>query len=523
MARYAIRHNDTIGKNEFGMLKLPKLKGHIKLTLHNCRTGKNEVVEGDNIITNAVADIFANNYLGAIDTGSLLPIYSKWFGGVLVYKDPHADTSDPTDYFIKGNNINELIAHAGDTAPSSAQIVAEDLKRGSPLSETNTGNSVTRVWEWGSSQGNGQISALSLCHKDVGNAGTGCTSSAFQAFQPWESIGSLSNVSTAIGSDNSILAQYDDYHGLMYGIGDVGDYRSGNVRQTTSKITVKISRLPFLKTGLFDTQSPIATGQRVFTVEASDTVFKCMPSYYFDEATKRLWLFTNVTGFNNLLPVWDRDDLSYIVIDCENETIVDEGVIHSDANDLAPTCICFPNSYDGLASAHLFYNVVVDDGYLYFPMNTTGNVAGTNYVVANFYVDGYKKIKIDSQATQLVFASFNDTQGLPRCSQKLGGLIVNDGRVINGGVGYTCASVLPITWNTAVAFVGMHATQRCKNVSSCIFPLTTAKSGSYSASRYLMANKLVNTTLFNLNSAVQKTTSKSMQVEYTLTEVSGND
>ena len=48
----------------FNQPKLPKLKGHVKITLHNCRTGKNEVVEGDNIITNAVNDIFAKFCVG---------------------------------------------------------------------------------------------------------------------------------------------------------------------------------------------------------------------------------------------------------------------------------------------------------------------------------------------------------------------------------------------------------------------------------------------------------------------------
>ena len=82
-------------------VRFPKLKGHIKLTLHNCRTGKNEVVEGDNIITNAVRDIFAANYLGGIDYSTMLPLWSKWFGGVICYENAHPLVNgalDPDDY-----------------------------------------------------------------------------------------------------------------------------------------------------------------------------------------------------------------------------------------------------------------------------------------------------------------------------------------------------------------------------------------------------------------------------------------
>ena len=59
---------------EFGMPKLPQLKGHVKLTLHNCKNGKNEIIEGENIVTNAVRDIFLNNSMGGVDYSMLLDL-----------------------------------------------------------------------------------------------------------------------------------------------------------------------------------------------------------------------------------------------------------------------------------------------------------------------------------------------------------------------------------------------------------------------------------------------------------------
>jgi hypothetical protein len=125
---------DTYRLNGFNSVKLPKLKGHVKLTLHNCKNGKNEVYEGDNIITNAVRDIFANNYLGAIDYSKTMPLWSNWYGGILCYENAFAVDSqtglpDPDDYFPQGDDVNPVTAHAGATVP---QDFADDLKRGMP-------------------------------------------------------------------------------------------------------------------------------------------------------------------------------------------------------------------------------------------------------------------------------------------------------------------------------------------------------------------------------------------------------
>lgn len=510
---------DIIKHTDFNRMRLPKLKGHVKVTLHNCRTGKNEVAEGENIVTNAVADIFANNYLGGINTGSLLPIYSKWYGGILVYKEPHTDTTDPTDYFIKGDNVNELIAHAGDTAPSSAQIVAEDLKRGSPLSETNTDNSVTRVWEWGSSQGNGQISALSLTHKDTGNAGTGCNSSAFGAFSPWESIGNLSDISVAINSANNVFAQYDDYHGMRFAIGTDGQYAYGNVRFDTQYLTVYISRLPYAKVGLFDTQNVISTGARQFTVELQQTL-KCMPSFYFDYETKQLWIFHNITGFSYDTPSWNKKTINYAVIDCENEELLSEGTIESDATngDFAPTCVSNQNYRDGNSSCHRFGGIVKEGNFVYIP-TSTGSISGGGFLYDfNINMTGYRRIDLSGQASQKLLV-FNTNASMHKSAIKNGGLLMMSGRVVNGDIGYACAEQLGNSWG---AFTGVYGMQRINKISTCVFPIG-AGSGSGSYSRMIFANKMVNTTLFNLNSAVQKTTAKSMQIEYTLTEVSGNE
>ncbi len=108
------------------------------------------------------------------------------YGGILCFSK-QLDTSSAgaaNDYFIPDNHStdgNPVTAHAGQTSFSTQD---DDYTRGIPSNVTATDGTVTFSWEWGLSAGNGTIQALALTHTDVGDAGTGSTSQAFQAFKP---------------------------------------------------------------------------------------------------------------------------------------------------------------------------------------------------------------------------------------------------------------------------------------------------------------------------------------------------
>lgn len=508
---------DRYRAENIGGLKLPKLKGHVKITLHNCRTGKNEVVEGDNIVTNAVRDIFANNYLGGINYGSLMPLWSKWFGGILCYENPHAldgnNELDPDNYYPQSNAHNPLIAHAGDTAPSSAAIIAEDRTRGYPLSIVKTDNSVSQTWEWGSEQGNGVISAVSLTHVDTGNAGLGNTSSAFRSFVPWSNISNLPNMDTGVNATQNILAQYDDNHGLLFYIGEDGDFRPYHTAFSTKKITVYIKHLAYKKAGLFDVISLPSDKVRSFTVTTS-VDFWYQPSYYFDYENKRLWLFTNITGSSGYNTYWDKQHIQYTVIDCENGTEYAHGTITSDASDLAPVCMDWPIGLSDDRDCPSYFNIIRDGNYFYFP---TSSMASPLYVTSKFDVNGLKKIRYtDSYQSSIIPLNEVSTQW---GSMMKGGddFIIQSGRVFNGNIGYTCGSFFGYSQNQYPGYT----LNEPESISS--YALSLGGHQSTSRPRCILANKMVNTTLFNLNEAVRKTAAKALQIQYTLTEVSGNE
>ena len=491
------------------------LKGHVKLTLHNVHNGKNEIIEGENIVTNAVRDILLGNYMGAIDLNNILPLWSNWFGGVLAYRNAHPlDANDdlmPDAYFPQNSTSNPLTAHAGDQTPSSATIIQEDFSRGSPTSQIFSDGLVKQTWEWTPSQGNGVIGALSLTHKDTGNVGLGNTSSAFQAFNPFAIINGsqLSSITNNFNGADEIVAMYDDNHGLMYYIGEDGDFYYDHTRFQTNKITVYIRPMFYKKGGLFETIKANATYARKFTV-TTNTTFYNEPSFYFDYTNKYLYLFSNLTSINT----YSTSVIHYEVIDCENESVVSYGTITSDTSNLAPLSMDknTGSGYDYQASVPRFANIVKDGNYFFFP--TTSGVdwgEGTRRTSA-FNVNGMKKINFSSQADQTQI-DFNTAQKQFRFGMLGGGLILNNGRVINGNTGYTCADMINDWEGTPVLCI--HSPDKVSSIASY---LCGANSGATST-RYLLANKMVNTTLFNLENPVTKTGSQSMIIEYTLQEV----
>ena len=514
-----ISASDLMRRGNVSDLRAPALHGHVQIKTYYAKSGNlAEVVEGDNIVTNALRDIFANNYLGSLNYGSQLPIWSKWYGGILCFANAH--TIDADNYFMPSEDDNAVIAHAGNEAPGTAEIIQQDLKRGSPLQITRTSNSVTQVWEWGSEQGNCEagtdISAISLCHVDVGNAGTGSTADKFKALSPFESIGGLTAAPLSLLSPNEAFAQYDDNHSLWFHIGEPSDYSYGQTQFATTKLTIIKRRLPYKKIGLYETLVADSDYPESFTVTLTTFTLYNQPSYYFDYTNKKLWIFSNITGTSAYQSFpYDKQTVHYAVIDVANQVIDSEGTIESDAADLAPTSMeKFANtSWRYQPSVIRNVNIIKEGNYVYLPMCDSVIPGEGTAHDSQFNVKGFKKINVVNQADQTTI-SFNEVQAQFKSAMSNGnGLIINSGRVINGSTAYTCASVLEDNANTPC-----YAVHEPYNPSSVVTYLAGADY-SGTPSRFILANKFLNTTLYNLGTPVHKTTAKSMQISYTLTEI----
>ena len=495
-----------------------KFKGHVKVILHNLRTGKNEIIEGDNIVTNLAAAVYGSDFLGAIDYANIMPLWQKLFGGLLYYENPFATSGspaepDPADYFVQGNDVNALKGHAGPTVPTGAQM-QEDRTRGYRVDVVESDGKIKQVFEFGSLQGNGTISALALTHPDVGDAGTGNASSVFQSFQPFEIINGsgLTDITAGLTASENIFAQYDDSHGICFYIGDEGDYAYEHTRFATSKVTVYIKPFPFKKAGLFETMNANTARQRKFTVDTGVTFYN-NPSFFFDTATKYLWLFTNLTGVNT----YDADDINYVVIDCSptaSSRIVTTGTLTSDTANIAPLSMDEDtgSGWDYQASVPRFANIIKDGNLIWFPTSAGVDWGEGKRRQSAFNVNGLHMIDITGTVSQAA-VTFNETQKQYRSAFKSGGLIINSGRVINGGVGYTCADQIP----DADAYPTYTLAQPYGPVSYEM-PIG-GTNATPTRPRNILLNKLFHSTKYNLPAPVTKDSSKSLTVEYTLEEV----
>jgi hypothetical protein len=379
-----------------------------------------------------------------------------------------------------------------------------------PLSVTRRDGEIAMTWEWGSEQGNGYVRGISLTHADTGNAGLGNTSTAFQNFQPFSNISGLPSVSTNRGSAEEIHAIYDENHSLSFYIGESGAYQASTSDLVTTKVTVNVSRLAFFKAGLYETLSPNttynSTYRRSFTVDTSIT-FYMQPAFWFDYENKYLWLFTNITGYGTYREYsYSNSEVKYAVIDCTTGTLRTSGTITNLETDFAPVCAKYHEYGDDRTPA---YNTIPFDGRtIYLP---TGPNQNNMFYYGQIPITGWRKIDITNQADQ-TYMPMNTTITYLRPGVIGGSLVVGDGVVGIGSASYKSGTIL--TYNTGTLGYSFSSYNR---LSSFVFPLSNKESAS--RARYILANKMVNTTLFNPEDEIHKTTAKAMQIEYTLTEV----
>lgn len=143
------------------------IKGSATIELTNA-DGTKQIIKHDNMITNAVADMF-RSYMGDMPLIHKLNFYDYTyagtiFGGLLLFDDILND--DASDYAIPSTKIT---GYASNTAYSG-----NDLSRGSrniAESGLQEDGSYKLVWDFGTSQGNGNIQSIALCPIAMGKIG----------------------------------------------------------------------------------------------------------------------------------------------------------------------------------------------------------------------------------------------------------------------------------------------------------------------------------------------------------------
>ncbi len=138
------------------------MKGYTKIELTNVHTGEKEVVEKHNIITNNLVEMYKTYLLCTRQSAyfnNTDPLYQNGMGGIILFSNPL--TEDVNKFGVSLDSVDDITGCAGNFVNNTG-----DKKLGSRnINESkNIENGYKYVWDFGTSQANGTISAIGLTH-----------------------------------------------------------------------------------------------------------------------------------------------------------------------------------------------------------------------------------------------------------------------------------------------------------------------------------------------------------------------
>lgn len=526
---------DTFKNVKAGALKAPTLKGHAVFEVKDKKGRVKTHYEADNVVTNAVRDILAGDEFGAIDPALMGPIWEKWYGGILLYGSAH-DNLNADDYWIRNMYNQMCVAHAGHDNPDDFQDTLGNQEfadlRG--LYDTSglikTKNSVTQRWVFPANTSSISFRGVSLCNESLGNAGTGSNSKVFRDFFPFEILGNarIPTIAAGMNAADNVIAQIDENHGLWFTMGEPGEYANMNSRFETQKLTVYIKRLAYTAAGLTDSDKVDNNYTELFTVNLGSSIY-CQPAYAFVDGY--LWVFSNITGIGGTGDgadlTYDPSNMKYWKIDISNKAITESGTITNGENNFGPVAIEARGWYSALApvsvgTRSIFTNIPYVKDYIgvpqfYFPVCDGPVSHGT---APKFNVVGVRAYSPMYHATTATM-TFKEKQQEFMCSMSspdFPSVVVMPGRVQCGNLFYTCKEDplwvddrdVYLTKATSWAFSTPY------KAASYVVPIGTFS--AWTAQRYYVANKFLNTTKLNLPSSISKASDESLSITYTLEE-----
>lgn len=240
-----------------------KICGYTRVILTDVKTGKKKVVEHENTFQSAYLTSYlrglglANNSPFGNSTWAGRPLWRNLCGGILLFRDA---ITTPAEYAPATN----LMVGNGSFGVTNNGNPAELGSYNSIESATSGANSLTFVYDWGTSQGNGTIGCICLTSEDGGYIGYGNAS------------GNSASLRSIINNQNSSAAGANAYYnGQRIRIVDV-DYTAKKITVAKSNDCVTIASIfegqNETQSEITFTGSPIGTGTtNIFCRPVSET------------------------------------------------------------------------------------------------------------------------------------------------------------------------------------------------------------------------------------------------------------
>ena len=498
------------------------LHGSATIELTNA-DGSKQIVKHDNMITNAVNDMLTS-FRGEMplvmrmaSTGD--SFVKHLFGGIMLFNERLTD--DPADYAI---NTTKITGYASQDAYNGT-----DLSRGSAnLAESGLqeDGSYKLVFDFGTSQANGNIQSIGLCPNVMGQIGVtetkdSASSMAFSivrsAVQPFDSSGRLlpsSGVTEGVSNWN---------YRLVAIIGDIAyavDYYNVYCSKSADTLVGNggILKLHKFKLGAFsvglNNNVGMATYLECIDVQLPSDFINTLEnnyhvvSYYFDVDNKKLIVFP--CAIKTDVPV--NGTVMYLEIDLSNNMAITK---HTFTNTTAGVLKAGAQYYFGFRESHHSNHVL----YIlkeYIVLITYVSSKYRMYVINRSDNAKVVEAKLAGEPFE-PFSPYNGTFG-----SGFGPVYVNDNVLV-----FSKETSSSYTYNYYM--IDLRTGEVKETNSTRFYSNCTVSFGNIASivacDAYLSYQSYLNpfilTTKNNLDTPVQKTASQTMKITYTLTESEG--
>ena len=460
---------DEIKKITLPQIEIPKIKGHTKIELTDVHTGKKEVIEHDNAITDGLQSFLSSLGIGAntnfrLNTWRDRELWKVILGGIYLF-----DTALPSNakYMPDGTQMVANGYFNGANGGNPSELGTYNANES--FSDDNT---INIVYDWLTSQGNGTISAVSLGTVMGGRMGYGNATSKTALSSA--SLSENQQVYTgAIGLSNaSYICAIDGDN--VYAI-------------TTDNVAVSATEISVLHYKIIDvnkcdvfrkassTSYPISPKETIAISLPSGRGSRCYFHYYADYKAKKVYMMTN----NQIAP---NATLTWYDIDIETATVTTRTFVNNTGETI-----------NNAAGTDFF---VIDDTYA-LVVTTSGKIYKVNH--QNSTVIGETERNGQTFAGNYVYKLNKITDSL------YSGLNSNNFIYsLSKNAFYPCNS----------SFSNLAAGSTYYDVDTDTMRVVGANDITF------FQNPLRLMTINNLDTPVEKTAAKTMKVTYTITRAS---
>lgn len=462
------------------------LKGHTKIILADELTGKiTDVIESDNMVTDAVHDVLNQNFGGFSTFSNLMPL-KNLFNGVLLFQE--RITESASNYLIPSELDNPMIGNAGPTPHATGSIY-----RGNPNGgeSTETTNSVKFVWDWATNQANGRINCVALCPGVMGDIGL---KPVDDTQSPYKQTAKLFQTGGPFTEDWAIRAPfnyvYDQYHYSIYIDGST--FKLKKVEHDYTKFGV-----------LRNSESFRVVNERTATIRAPGS------NYFVCEGEKNgvhYFYVIHATSATTLMVDRIKANLS----DTSEALVVDTLDVTCSDTTFYTGSVYSRNGSNGIFA--------VDGDYLYFPNNSK-----TQFYKVNLYNNADVSLLPGE-----VLIEYGHGEEQYRYGQQFSnpirisnGLIFGSTYIINGDHTYPLkrTSAIGVTSDIYLAYQSWVYFARKADAPAAAYAISkqtySTDAGNGQCNLFLPAYL---STINNLEDEIVKSPSKTMKVEYSLVE-----